>query len=86
MPAFVNTRHLQLHALQMKARAEQKGTSPCHGRVTAGGTLPLRSVSAGGRADSGTREPWGWLTVRGPQKSRHVQKNEVLEKKKKNHS
>lgn len=27
MPAFVNTPHLQLHALQMKAEAEHKGTS-----------------------------------------------------------
>lgn len=58
-----------------------------------GGALPLGSVSAGGRADSGTREPWGWLTMHGPQKSRHVQKYGVLEKKrkkkrkgKKNHS
>lgn len=40
MPAFVNTLHLQLHALQMKAKAEHKGTSPsvCHGRGT--GELP----------------------------------------------
>lgn len=35
---------------------------------------------SGGRAESGPRQPRGWVTMRGPQKSRHVQKNGVLEK------